>query len=123
MMNQNPVHGVYAILRGSAKYPDLHGKVTFFLDFTFMRAEVVLVIVQIRLKMREAITIRQMQSIPSTQGICRCLWEIMAWPGLNFTRTDFIQRMWWEKRSLSMTWQMTSEASHLEMLERKLPVG
>lgn len=30
MMNQNPVHGVYAILRGSAKYPDLHGKVTFF---------------------------------------------------------------------------------------------
>lgn len=29
MMNQNPVHGVYAILRGSAKYPDLHGKVTF----------------------------------------------------------------------------------------------
>lgn len=33
MMNQNPVHGVYAILRGSAKYPDLHGKVTFFFGF------------------------------------------------------------------------------------------
>ena len=28
-MNQNPVHGVHAVLRGSAKYPDLHGKVTF----------------------------------------------------------------------------------------------
>ena len=29
MKNQNPIHGVHAILRGSAKYPDLHGKVTF----------------------------------------------------------------------------------------------
>jgi len=29
MRDQNSVHGVFAILRGSAKYPDLHGKVTF----------------------------------------------------------------------------------------------
>ena len=29
MKNQDPEHGVYAILKGSGKYPDLHGKIRF----------------------------------------------------------------------------------------------